>query len=132
MAEKLLEVDSRKRVTLGDLATHRYYLVRAEEDGTIILTPAVVVPATKETANRLMPVIPWQGRPQAMFAEGELPPDTQLRDRCRCSRVMRHTVHEACNTDLGDREGRNSWSPPRQATAEDREQMPPHVVFNAA
>lgn len=40
----LLEVDSRKRISLGELATRRHYLATVEADGTIILTPAVVMP----------------------------------------------------------------------------------------
>lgn len=40
----LLEVDSRRRLSLGELAKHKYYLVSADEDGTIRLVPAAVVP----------------------------------------------------------------------------------------
>jgi hypothetical protein len=51
---KLLEVDSRRRVSLGPLAKSELYLVEVEEDGTIILTPAVVVPAVvHEQTGRL-------------------------------------------------------------------------------
>jgi len=39
----LLEVDARKRVSLGVLAAYDRYLVDVEDDGTIILTPAVVM-----------------------------------------------------------------------------------------
>ena len=39
----LLEVDSRRRISLGALATHDRYLVDVEHDGTIVLTPAVVI-----------------------------------------------------------------------------------------
>jgi len=39
----LLEVDSRRRISLGSLAEHARYLVDVEEDGVIILTPAVVM-----------------------------------------------------------------------------------------
>jgi len=39
----LLEVDSRRRISLGSLAEHDRYLVDVEEDGTIVLTPAVVM-----------------------------------------------------------------------------------------
>lgn len=42
--EVLLEVDKRRRVSLGDLATKQRYLAKLEPDGTIILTPAVVMP----------------------------------------------------------------------------------------
>lgn len=40
----LLEVDKRNRISLGELATKQRYLATLEPDGTIILTPAVVVP----------------------------------------------------------------------------------------
>jgi hypothetical protein len=45
--QSLLEVDSRRRISLGQLAEHDRYLVEVEEDGTIILTPAVVMPAAQ-------------------------------------------------------------------------------------
>lgn len=41
---KIVEVDSRRRITLGKLAIHDLYLVDVEPGGTIILTPAVVIP----------------------------------------------------------------------------------------
>jgi hypothetical protein len=45
--EHVLDVDSRGRVSLGRLAQpgHRRYLAHVEADGTIVLTPAVVVSA---------------------------------------------------------------------------------------
>lgn len=42
---KVLEVDSRRRVSLGVLAQHELYLVEVMPDGVIVLTPAVVLPA---------------------------------------------------------------------------------------
>lgn len=39
----LLEVDSRRRISLGSLAEHARYLVEVEDDGVIVLTPAVVM-----------------------------------------------------------------------------------------
>lgn len=39
----LLELDQRRRVTLGKIGRHEQYLARVESDGTIILTPAVVM-----------------------------------------------------------------------------------------
>ena len=42
-----MEVDSRKRISLGPLARHRFYLVEEDADGVITLTPAVVVPRTR-------------------------------------------------------------------------------------
>jgi hypothetical protein len=45
--QSLLEVDSRKRISLGSLAQHDRYLADVEEDGTIVLTPAVVMSAAQ-------------------------------------------------------------------------------------
>jgi hypothetical protein len=45
--QSLLEVDSRKRISLGSLAQHDRYLADVEEDGTIVLTPAVVMSAVQ-------------------------------------------------------------------------------------
>lgn len=41
----LVEVDSRGRVSLGRVATsdHQRYLAHEEPDGTVVLTPAVVM-----------------------------------------------------------------------------------------
>lgn len=43
----LLELDSRRRISLGSLAEHDRYLVEVEEDGVIVLTPAVVMSAAE-------------------------------------------------------------------------------------
>jgi hypothetical protein len=43
----LLELDSRRRVSLGSMATYDRYFVDVEDDGTIVLTPAVVMSATE-------------------------------------------------------------------------------------
>ncbi len=52
MSERtLLTLDSRKRISLGPLAKHDKYLVVIEDDGTIILTPAVVM--TEAEARKL-------------------------------------------------------------------------------
>lgn len=40
---KLLVLDSRQRVSLGYLARYKHYLAKCEADGTIVLTPAVLV-----------------------------------------------------------------------------------------
>jgi hypothetical protein len=45
VTEQILEVDDRRRVSLGRLAEHSRYLVRKEDDGTLILEPAVVLTA---------------------------------------------------------------------------------------
>jgi len=58
--QSVLEVDSRRRISLGTLAEHDRYLVEVEEDGTIVLTPAVVMSAAQarllaaaETSRRI-------------------------------------------------------------------------------
>ncbi len=45
MTEVLVEVDERRRIGLGRVgaAEHERYLARREPDGTIVLTPAVVM-----------------------------------------------------------------------------------------
>ena len=47
MKDQIVEVDSRRRVSLGKIgrSDHTRYLARVEADGTIVLTPAVVVSA---------------------------------------------------------------------------------------
>lgn len=47
--ERVLELDARKRVTLGTMVAEGVdrYLARLEEDGTVVLTPAAVVPAAQ-------------------------------------------------------------------------------------
>lgn len=44
---KIIEVDSRNRISLGELCKHEQYLVRMEDDGTILLIPAVVIALTE-------------------------------------------------------------------------------------
>lgn len=46
----LIELDERRRASLGRLKTVKpggRYLARTEPDGTIVLTPAVVLPAAE-------------------------------------------------------------------------------------
>jgi hypothetical protein len=43
----LIELDSRSRASLKSLATHQRYLAEVEPDGTIVLTPAVVMSAAE-------------------------------------------------------------------------------------
>ena len=51
--ENLIEVDSRGRVTLGRLAgEHKRFLVSADQDGTILLRPAVVRSAIEDRMLR--------------------------------------------------------------------------------
>lgn len=49
--QTFLELDSRKRVSLGSLATSKLYLAAVDDDGVIVLTPAVVM--TKAEAEDL-------------------------------------------------------------------------------
>jgi hypothetical protein len=56
----LMEVDSRRRISLGSLAAHDRYLVEVEDDGIIVLIPAVVMSAAEarlhaatETSKRM-------------------------------------------------------------------------------
>jgi hypothetical protein len=46
-SQSLVEVDARRRVSLGSLAEYDRYFANVEEDGTIVLTPAVVMPAAE-------------------------------------------------------------------------------------
>jgi hypothetical protein len=41
----LVELDARGRLSLGKLARHRRYFAAVDVDGTIVMTPAVAVPA---------------------------------------------------------------------------------------
>lgn len=51
----LIEPDSRKRAALGRLAHHNRYLAREESDGTVVLTPAVVMPKLEADLLRADP-----------------------------------------------------------------------------
>lgn len=51
----LIELDSRKRAALGRLAHHDRYLAREEPDGTVVLTPAVVMPKLEAELLRANP-----------------------------------------------------------------------------
>ena len=53
MADVLIELDERRRASLGKIGRpeHRRYLAHEEPDGTLIFVPAVVVP---ESQARLM------------------------------------------------------------------------------
>jgi hypothetical protein len=47
--EKLVELDAKRRVALGRLERHSdiRYMARDEPDGTVVLTPAIVMPASQ-------------------------------------------------------------------------------------
>jgi hypothetical protein len=51
----LLTLDSRRRVALGKLARHERYMVELKRDGTLILTPAVVISAQEADFHRNHP-----------------------------------------------------------------------------
>lgn len=75
----VLRVDSRNRISLGDLAQHQFYLANVETDGVIVLVPAVVRPASlrdphgapagsaeraRTAAEQLPTVGQWPGHPE--------------------------------------------------------------------
>ncbi|GEB47444.1 hypothetical protein MTE01_33890 [Microbacterium testaceum] len=43
----LIQVDARKRITLGSLAHHTQYIATEQSDGSVLLEPAVVMTATE-------------------------------------------------------------------------------------
>lgn len=47
----LIQLDRRHRASLGRIARHYRYLAHVESDGTIVLTPAVVVQETRAADN---------------------------------------------------------------------------------
>lgn len=47
MSESLIELDERRRVSLGKIGRHSRYLVREEPDGTLVFEPAVVLTETE-------------------------------------------------------------------------------------
>lgn len=56
-APTLLEVDGRRRISLGVLAEHDRYLAHVETDGTIVLTPAVVLSVAEARLHASGPVV---------------------------------------------------------------------------
>lgn len=51
----LIELDSRKRAPLRQLAQHRRYLVTVDDDGVLIFTPAVVMTEFEATLRQAAP-----------------------------------------------------------------------------
>ena len=49
---KLFEIDGRRRISLGALATAQYYFAEKQPDGVIVLTPAQVITVTGKEAGR--------------------------------------------------------------------------------
>jgi hypothetical protein len=47
----LIELDDRRRVSLGKLGHHSRYLARELDDGTLVLEPAVVMTQLQATLN---------------------------------------------------------------------------------
>lgn len=81
--EVLIELDPRRRVSLGRLGHHDRYLGHEEDDGTIVLVPAVVMSelqarflASPEAAQRVTDALnspeSWvrRGRPGRKAASG--------------------------------------------------------------
>lgn len=76
----LLELDTRRRLSLGRIAQHDFYFADVEADGTIVLTPAIVMTeaearllATPETAQEIAEFlkdpstgVPWRGRQESL------------------------------------------------------------------
>lgn len=70
----LIELDDRRRASLGKVGRHNRYIAREEEDGTVILEPAViltefeakvlgspgVVEKLRESQSRPRPEKPWK------------------------------------------------------------------------
>lgn len=52
-AGRLIQVDARKRLTVSEMRPNALYLVTTTDDGTIILRPAVAMPAQTAKALRL-------------------------------------------------------------------------------
>lgn len=48
---RLIQVDSRGRVSLQKFTEAEYFTITVEEDGTIVLTPAIVVPLPTAKEN---------------------------------------------------------------------------------
>lgn len=53
MTDNLITLDSRRRVSLSKFGRPEHYLYAAAvaDDGTITLTPAIIVPATERPIN---------------------------------------------------------------------------------
>lgn len=79
MSEVLIELDDRRRVSLGRLGRHRRYLAREEPDGTLVLVPAAVM---SESQARLL------ARPEVMAGIDEFLADPD-RAGVRRARVPR-------------------------------------------
>lgn len=47
---QFIELDSRRRASLARIARHTRYLVKVEDDGVIVLTPAVVMTEAEATS----------------------------------------------------------------------------------
>lgn len=54
MPEQFIELDDRRRVSLGKVghSEHRRYLARTQPDGTIVLTPAVILSEAESRLRR--------------------------------------------------------------------------------
>ncbi len=52
MEPVVIEVDSRRRISLGKLGHHDTYLATEQPDGTIVLEPAIILTATEHAYLR--------------------------------------------------------------------------------
>jgi len=53
MSDTLVELDSRGRVSLGQLATAQRYLVHQEDGGVLVFEPAVVMTEAQARLNQM-------------------------------------------------------------------------------
>lgn len=80
MSETLIELDERRRASLGKLGHHQRYLAHEEPDGTLVLTPAVVM---SESQARLLARPDVMNEIDAFVAEPERHGTTRRRPRRR-------------------------------------------------
>jgi hypothetical protein len=68
--DDLLELDSRKRISLGKHAKHERYLVTDLDDGMLLLTPVIVLPVDHPVAMQLeQSMAAWKERYSAERGE---------------------------------------------------------------
>lgn len=80
MADTLIELDDRRRASLGKLGRHRRYLAHEEPDGTLVLTPATVM---SEAQARLLAQPEVMADIDTFLAEPERHGTTRPRPRQR-------------------------------------------------
>ncbi len=80
MTDTLIELDDRRRVSLGKVGRHRRYLAHEEPDGTLVLTPAAVM---SEAQARLLALPDVMADIDAFVAEPERHGTTRSRPQRR-------------------------------------------------